>query len=105
MISKSKTGRGFARIEFTDRYDVPCSMQKSSLATEDAIWFGVNDANPIIMASQAKAHGVETTKTTGWVPFPVPDEVQFTTRMHLTREQVRELLPILHEFVETGEIG
>lgn len=27
------------------------------------------------------------------------------SRMHLTREQVKDLLPILQRFVETGEIG
>lgn len=35
-----KTNRGFDLIEFTDRYDKECSLQKSSLATEDAIWLG-----------------------------------------------------------------
>lgn len=104
MISRSKTNRGFALIEFTDRYGVKCNIQKSSLATEDAIWFGVEDADPLIMASQAKTHGIETTETTGWVPYPIPHEVLLKTRMHLTREQVRKLLPILHRFTENGEL-
>lgn len=104
MITRRTTGRGFALLEFTDRYGAKCNIQKSSLATEDAIWLGVENAEPRILASLAKAHGVETTETTGWVPYPVPREVLLSTRMHLTREQVRELLSILHEFVETGEI-
>lgn len=37
------TPRGFMRAEFTDRFDKPCSIQKSSLATEDALWLGVNE--------------------------------------------------------------
>lgn len=32
--------RGFLRGQFTDRYGFPCSIQKSSLATEDCIWLG-----------------------------------------------------------------
>ena len=36
------TERGFAIINFEDRYDFKCSLQKSSLATEDCIWFGVD---------------------------------------------------------------
>ncbi|WYV99119.1 hypothetical protein Amme3_00123 [Pseudomonas phage vB_PpuM-Amme-3] len=101
----SMTERGFSVIEFKDCYGEKCSIQKSSLASEDAIWFGVDDANPQIMASQALAHGVDTDKTVGWVEYPLPKEVLLSTRMHLTREQVAELLPILQHFVNTGEIS
>lgn len=38
-----KTNRGFKLIKFTDRYDVPCTLQASSLAGEFAIWFGAAD--------------------------------------------------------------
>lgn len=34
--------RGFLRGEFTDRYGEKCSIQKSSLASEDCIWLGCN---------------------------------------------------------------
>lgn len=103
-ITTGTTGRGFALATFTDRYGAECSIQKSSLATEDAIWFGINDAEPKIMASHAAAFGVHTDETTGWVPYPIPKEVSLSTRMHLTREQVEALLPTLQRFVETGEI-
>lgn len=70
------TNRGFNRAEFTDRYGSECSIQESSLATEYALWLGVHkDFN-----------GVES------------------TRMHLTQEQVAELLPLLQRFVETGRL-
>lgn len=36
----TKTERGFDLITFEDRYANPCNIQKSSLATEEAIWFG-----------------------------------------------------------------
>lgn len=102
---QSNTERGFATIEFTDRYGDDCIIQKSSLATEDAIWFGIRDATPQIMASDALAAGVDTNEATGWVPYPIPKNVLLTTRMHLTRELVAELLPILQRFVETGEVS
>lgn len=103
-LNRSKTNRGFKLIEFTDRYDIKCTLQKSSLATEDAIWFGVHDANAKILAHDAAAAGVPTTQMTGWVEYPLPKEVQISTRMHLTRKQVKKLLPVLQRFVETGEI-
>lgn len=96
------TNRGFAIINFSDYYDAKCSIQKSSLATADAIWLGVDDAEPKVMASQAARLGVPTKETCGWVPYPMPKDVSLNTRMHLTREQVKSLLPILKHFVKTG---
>jgi hypothetical protein len=98
------TSRGFGLIEFKDRYDIECSLQASSLATESAIWFGVSDPKPQVMASQAAALGITTANVNGWVPYPLPEGVLLHTRMHLTQAQVSELLPILAHFAETGEL-
>lgn len=100
----NKTPRGFSIINFEDRYGSVCSLQKSSLATEDCIWFGVDDPNSQIMASRAKEYGVDCEETVGWVPYPIPDEVSLTTRMHLTKKQVRDLLPALIKFARSGNI-
>ena len=99
-----KTERGFDVGNFTDRYGSPCSLQHSSLATEDAVWFGVDDPNPQVLASKAAALGIKTTETTGWIPYPVPEDVLISTQMHLTRDQLAELIPYLIGFVETGRI-
>lgn len=93
------TNRGFACVCFKDRYDCDCTIQQSSLATEDAIWFGITDPDPKIMASKTPQGG------TGWVPYAIPDDVLITTRMHLSRKQVAELLPVLQHFVDTGEVA
>ncbi len=97
-MKKEKTNRGFSLVEFTDHYDNPCSLQMSSLAETEAIWLGVEDANPQIMASKVQEGG------TGWVKYPLHADVLLNTRMHLTREQVAELLPHLQRFVNTGGI-
>lgn len=101
---RTRTGRGFAIRHFTDHYGVPCSVQKSSLAFKDAIWLGVDDAQPKVMAREAASLGVQTEERTGWVAYPIPEAVQLHTRMHLTRAQVKKLLPVLQQFVETGDI-
>ena len=94
-----KTERGFAIANFKDSYGCDCSIQKSSLATEDRIWLGAN-----------KLDIREFKAGEGWIEHPEFDKGTFehhytgNTRMHLTREQVAELLPILQKFVETGEI-
>ena len=95
-----KTNRGFEYVEFKDRYGESCSLQKSSLATEDAIWLGVDEPKLQMMASHGQEEG------TGWITIPLHENVSIMpSRMHLTREQVAKLLPILERFVETGEIG
>ena len=103
-MNKTEDQRGFAVIEFADYYGAACTLHKSSLATADCVWLGVNEAEPKVMASQAKALGVETEETVGWVDYPVPKEVLMTTRMHLSREHVAALLPHLQRFAATGEI-
>jgi hypothetical protein len=83
MISFEKTERGFIRGDFKDRYGAACSIQKNSLATEDAIWLGMQEGTHI---------------------KNLDGSVDCLARMHLTREQVAILLPILQHFVETGNL-
>jgi len=107
-IKLDKTQRGFATGKFEDRYGAQCSIQKSSLATEDAIWLGVDDPNPQIMSSDAIRMGLKqrtyTEADNGWTPYELPKEVMLTTRMHLTRKQVKALMPLLQKFVDSGEL-
>lgn len=77
-LEMHKTSRGFRRIDFIDFYLEKCSLQESSLATEKAIWFGCNEGNHV--------------------------DGECLARMHLTQKQVKMLLPLLHHFVETGEL-
>lgn len=94
MISDLKqTARGFNIREFEDRYGNQCSLQKSSLATEDAIWFGIDDPKPQVLVPGQ-----------GWQTVPMPEDVMYSSRMHLTQEQVKQLLPFLQKFAETGEL-
>ena len=98
-MKKEETNRGFSILRFVDRYGEKCSLQESSLANESCIWLGIDNV---------------TIKEEGWHPlYParvreLPEEqcANLSTfgRMHLTREQVAELLPHLQRFVETGEL-
>ena len=106
----SKTQRGFPFMNFSDLYGAKCSIQLSSLADERAIWIGIDDANPQIMARDAFKLGLHQLlnygpeQLNGWVDYPLHPEVQLTTRMHLSSEQVKALLPILIYFVEHGDL-
>ncbi len=76
-IDLDPTNRGFLRGDFKDLYGRSCSIQQSSLATKKAIWLGVD-------------------KDTEGKP---------SSRMHLSQEQVNELLPHLQRFAETGSLA
>lgn len=98
QLQQTTTDRGFSLIEFKDLYENRCSIQESSIIDIPAIWLGVTNANPQIMAEKTPAGGV------GWVPYGIPNDVLLTTRMHLTQEQVRDLLPVLQHFADTGDL-
>jgi len=81
------TPRGFQTVEFTDFYGNKCSIQESSVVPN--IWLGLND----IKLQTFQPHR-------GWVDYPIPDDVQVWTRMHLSVEQARGLIPYLQNFVD-----
>lgn len=91
-MKRTKTHRGFRLYEFKDYYGVKCSLQASSLAEVSAIWLGCTDFNARRLV-QGK----------GWIPHDIGD-VSGDTRMHLTRKEVKALLPKLIAFVESGEL-
>jgi len=93
-MKRNTTERGFGIVEFVDHYGYKCSLQKSSLATEDCIWLGLSKVEPKVLKQGA-----------GWRPYPLPEGVHIASRMHLTQEHVREMLPFLQHFAETGELG
>lgn len=96
------TNRGFPRVLFNDTYDTPCSLQVSSCGECEAIWLGTTDAQPKVLAQQARSVGVETSETSGWVPYPIPEAVLLSTRAHLNREQVEALVVHLQNWLDTG---
>lgn len=73
-----RTQRGFVRADFKDLYGADCSIQKSSLATDDAIWLGCDEGTHV--------------------------DGSCCARMHLNREQAAMLIPILERFVKTAEL-
>lgn len=90
-----QTQRGFDLSEFIDRYGAKCSLQKSSIATEDCIWLGVDNPKLTVFENENKGRYIIT---------EMPSNFDVNARMHLTREMVQELLPYLQKFAETGEL-
>ena len=89
-FEREKTERGFGRYMFKDTYENQCSIQKSSIATEDRIWIGFDDLNLYDKISGK--------------PVKAPDNVSAFTRMHINREQAKAIVEVLNTFIETGDI-
>ena len=69
-----------------------------------AVWLGTDDAQPKVLWGDALAMGIKTDATSGWVPYPIPSQVLLSTRMHLNRKQVKELVEHLNRWLETGKL-
>lgn len=104
---EERTGRGFQRISFKDHYDEPCYLQQSSIALlaqpgAGAVWLGLDGVKAMVMCSKAREVGLSPTSDVGWMPFPIPEQVQVTTQMHLDRGQVLSLVTTLQGWLATG---
>lgn len=97
-MKKKHTNRGFSLYEFKDRGGNECSLQKSSIATEQCIWLGANETIANIGMPWQKITEKEIKEKFN------ANEIITNSRMHLTQKQVKKLLPILTKFAETGEI-
>lgn len=93
-MEKEQTLRGFGIYNFEDANRERCSIQKSSSAMEDMIWIGISEPDLTVFE---KNKGI-------YVVTPMPECFMVSSRMHLTQDMVKQLLPVLTRFAETGEI-
>lgn len=77
-LKPEKNELGFKIANFVDLYGDKASIQESSLATDNAIWLGLNEGTH--------------------------HQGECLARMHLNQEQVAALLPLLERFVKTGHL-
>ena len=90
-----KTQRGYNIVNFTDSQRLECKLQKSSIADENRIWFGIK--NPRLTIYQDEKKGK-------YMTVKMPDNWDVDSYMHLNQEQVKEILPALIKFANTGEL-
>jgi hypothetical protein len=107
LAKQTRSARGFPLVEFEDSYGEKCSIQASSLAKYEqpgisAIWLGIDDVKAAVMWKDAEKVGIRTNQKCGWVPYPIPNEVQIATRMHLEREKVEALVNHLKAWLDSG---
>ena len=95
------TARGFSRGEFTDSNGQKCSIQISSAIEDEALlWLGCDKIELTVGMPWRVISDEEIERTFG----AHAGHVLANTRLHLSQSQVRELLPLLQKFAETGDI-
>jgi hypothetical protein len=96
---------GYQGFRFEDRSGIECTLQESGLVTtpdQPAVWFGT--------MVRYFTYTDPKTNTQQSLPFDQVEEwsgvkeIGVPTRMHLSQAQVRQLLPYLQEFAETGRL-
>ena len=92
-MKRRVTQRGFGRIEFEDSYGEKCSIQESSVYPH--LWLGVD---------RPEVKRLTGVPGVGWVDVELPEGSMVSGWMHLSVEQVAELIPILTHFVETEQL-
>lgn len=97
-LKKKPTGRGFNCYEFTDSYGAECSIQESSSAEEPKIWLGASKIGLQYFIPHQGWQKPNLEELFG------TNQIVANNRMHLTRDQVATLLPILEVFVKTGRL-
>lgn len=100
---KTRTKRGFNFRSFADYNGVECSIQKSSIATDDLIWLGCDKTGFQYFIPNGNPSWRSITDAELALKFGA-QHIITNTRMHLTRKQVKKILPVLQKFVETGDI-
>ncbi|MCP4177224.1 MAG: hypothetical protein GY756_05610 [bacterium] len=109
-----KTQRGFKYLEFKDRNNEKCTLQCSSAIGETEeewnkpgssfLWLGLESANPQIRVSDCEKNGIIKTKNSGWQKYVIPDDVLLTTRMHLDKQNVKDLIEKMQHWLENGTL-
>lgn len=101
-MKPDKTARGFSLLSFKDHNGIECRLQKSSLASTDAIWLGAKKIGmQEFVAYRQPDAWVERTE---FDEHTMEHHFVANNSMHLTRKQVAQLLPYLQKFVETGNL-
>lgn len=97
IFKETIDARGFKVIEFKDIYENELSIQESP-NDKNSLLLNINDNNPSIM----KSDPIDNTEE--WIDYSIPEDTYVNIRIHLSKEQIKELIPILQRFVDTGEL-
>lgn len=99
-MKNKKTKRGFNYVNFKDARGTECSIQMSSNASNECIWIGADKIGlhefVAYRRPEAWVHRIDVDESTQEHHFVA------NNRMELTRADVKKLLPILQNFVDSG---
>jgi hypothetical protein len=96
---KTTTGkRGFAKAEFKDSLGHDCIIQEGSVDTINegmGVWLGIPKPEITVFTDRGMAN---------YVHIPTPENWDIGSLMYLSDKQIKQLIPMLQNFLETGKL-
>lgn len=112
-LEHGRTSRGFTHMGFEDLYGEGCSLQMSSLATQAAVWLGIDNQKVLVFAPAGTDVSVQLNYkdgNSGWADAEIGvtgnehASVLQSGRMHLSQDLIKLLLPSLQHFAAHGKL-
>jgi hypothetical protein len=95
MAKVEETRRGFQIVNLVDGNGMPYTIQESSRIGNPHLWLGPE--NPPVLQQG-------TEEDPGWKDVVLPERTEIFARMHLNREQVKELTKHLIAWLATNSL-
>lgn len=68
-FAETTTKRGFGKLLFSDYFNKKCSLQISSVGTDECVWLGVESAEPCLLSADAIKLGLAKKEEVPHTPF------------------------------------
>ena len=90
--------RGFARGEFMDSVGHECIIKEGSVDTREGmgVWLGVPQPQITVFTEKGMANSVS---------IPTPENWMIGSLMYLSDKQIKQLIPMLQNFLKTGKLN
>ena len=95
ILRETIDNRGLKVIEFRDICDIEFSIKK---CPNELLQININDSEPSILKYDPDDNREE------WIDYSIPEDTYVNIKIHLSKEQVKEIIPILCNYAYTGEL-
>ena len=90
--------RGFERAEFKDSVGNDCMIKQGGMQTNEGmgVWLGIPQPKITVFTDKGMANSVS---------IPTPENWQIGSLMYLSDKQIKQLIPMLQNFLKTGKLN
>jgi len=97
-IKTTTNERGFERAEFKDSVGNDCMIKQGGMQTNEGmgVWLGIPQPQITVFTDKGMANSVS---------IPTPENWQIGSLMYLSDKQIKQLIPMLQNFLKTGKLN